>query len=117
MPYWDGRRMPMFGRYLQLREEAQVALLDHLRHVLLPPVVRRRVLLPQVDDQVEVAPHVVVVPDVLLEAAALSVERETVDAADEADVVHVVLLGEVLGAQLACGSHGGGHRGPRGGVT
>mmetsp|Transcript_60645 Transcript_60645/g.180394 ORF Transcript_60645/g.180394 Transcript_60645/m.180394 type:complete len:499 (-) Transcript_60645:832-2328(-) len=88
---------------LQLREEAQVALLDHLRHVLLPPVVRRRVLLPQVDDQVEVAPHVVVVPDVLLEAAALSVERETVDAADEADVVHVVLLGEVLGAQLAKG--------------
>ena len=54
--------------------------------------------LPLTDDEVEIAPHIVVILDVLLEAAALGVQREAVDAADEAIVIHVVLLGQVFGA-------------------
>ena len=48
-----------------------------------------------------VAAHVVVLLDVPLEAAALGVQREAVDAAHEAGVLHVVLLREVVRAQLA----------------
>jgi hypothetical protein len=60
-------------------------------------------LLAQVHDEVEVVPHVVVLLDVPLEATSLSVEGEAVDAADEAGVLHVVLLGEGVRAQLAEG--------------
>ena len=45
--------------------------------------------------------HVVLVADVMLEARALGVQCEAVEAADEAKVLHVGLLGGVIRAQLS----------------
>ena len=102
------------------REKGGVVVVQLCAHVVLPPVIRRPVLLLEVHDHREIRPHPVVLrgeihgvrfapcgateaaggssnlPDVLLEAVAAGIKGEAVDAAYEASVLHVRLGGRLL---------------------
>mmetsp|Transcript_5430 Transcript_5430/g.14203 ORF Transcript_5430/g.14203 Transcript_5430/m.14203 type:complete len:206 (-) Transcript_5430:318-935(-) len=71
--------------------------------ITFPAVVLHLVLLSHVHNHVQVVPHVVIPLDMPLKAVALGVKRKSVDAADEARVLHVLHHAQRVGTQLGKG--------------